>query len=47
MGTMVLTAARREVVENLDPALSLKVGLAYLTVQNRTRQSYDGTSLSV
>lgn len=30
---MVLTAAGREVVGNLDPALSLKVGLAYHTVQ--------------
>lgn len=44
---MVLTAAGREVVESLDPALSLEVGLAYHTVQSRTRQSYDGTSLSV
>lgn len=29
MNTMVLTAGHREVVENLDPALSLKVRLAY------------------
>lgn len=29
MNTMVLTAGGREVVENLDPALFLKVRLAY------------------
>lgn len=33
INTMVLTAAGREVVENLDPALSVKVGLAHHTVQ--------------
>lgn len=30
---MVLTAAGREAVGNLDPALSLKVGLPYHTAQ--------------